>query len=157
MKDWIERFSPRTAMAAAVLGGAVVMTLTLPSKGQQSPQQPQPTPGVEAPVVRAIVPMAPEKGRRTRIGFDLSLPLGGQVVSQLRVRSDDAMGRPMELLPMRTTRGSSPLQGYGYLNTGAYPPGVYQISVEAEYALPGGRRGTVRSPVVSLAIGSNGA
>jgi hypothetical protein len=139
-------FSRPTAMAAALLGGAAIVLVGLPTRGQQ----PTSNPGTE-PTIRLTAPATAAPGK-TRVDYELDLPAGFELRDFPAVRVVDLQGKLVELRPMYITQRTPTWAGFQRLWTKTYPPGVYKVSLEAEILRPDGSTGRVTTPTATLTV-----
>jgi hypothetical protein len=140
----ISRFSSRPAALAAVgVGGAALLLLARPLRGQQV-----------SPVLHASAPATAESGPTTTVSYDFALPPTFQFLYSPSVRVIDATGRLIEFLPMHVTQRTPIWKGYRGLHTENYHPGAYQVRVELDYMQPDGAQASVATSYAPLDVPS---
>src|SRR5213592_1073105 len=113
----ISRFSSRPAALAAVgVGGAALLLLARPLRGQQGPFG-----------VQATVPAAASSGPTTRVHYSFPFPVSFQLQRNPRVRVTNGDGKLAELLPMYIDQRGPTWTGHRDLHTQNYPPGTYRV------------------------------
>jgi hypothetical protein len=142
--------SRKAAARAAVLGGAALLCLIGPSRGQQ-PTPGQPTPAPAGVAVQATVP-ATATGARTRVDYHLTLPAGLRLREWPRVDIFNAAGELLGLVPTRITQRTPVIAGFVRLSTKTFPPGTYLVAVEANLILPDGSVQRVAAPLTTLTV-----
>jgi hypothetical protein len=147
------RFSRRTALAAAGLGGVVALFIALPSRGQQpAPGQPVAPSQESQPTVQLSLPATALRTARAKADVTFTLPSGVRLVRHPRVRVVDAKDQLWELLPMYITRPSPSGTAWRELHSENYAPGTYRVRAEADIVRPGRREETVISPERTLTV-----
>ena len=103
----ISRFSSRPAALAAVgVGGAALLLLARPLRGQQGPF-----------TVQTSIPATAGSGATTEVSYSFSFPIGFHLQRNPRVRVTDAGGRLVELLPMYIDQQAPTWAGHRGLHT----------------------------------------
>ena len=131
----------RTALTAMTIGGAAMLFLAAPSRGQQT-----------LPTLRHTHPATRVRGAATPVSIDFVLPPRFQLLRNPRVRVVNAKNQLVELLPAYISARAGAATGHRSLHTEYYRPGVYRVSVELEYLDPRGTRGTAVSPVSTFTV-----
>jgi hypothetical protein len=116
------------------VGGAALLLLARPTRGQQGPFS-----------VQASIPATASAGATTEVRYSFPFPAAFQLLRNPRVRVTDAEGKLVELLPMYIDRRTPLWGGHRGLHTENYRPGAYRVTVEVEYAGPDGGAGVASS------------
>jgi hypothetical protein len=138
----ISRFSSRPAALAALgVGGAALLLLARPLRGQQA-----------SPVMHASAPAVAESGPTTTVSYDFTLPPPFQFLFSPSVRVIDSTGRLIELLPMHVTQRTPVWKGDRGLHTENYRPGAYLVRIELDYLGPDGKQATAATSYTALTV-----
>jgi hypothetical protein len=129
------------ALAGAVIGAAVMLSMGPPSRAQQN-----------LPAVGITSPAAASGAADTHVALNYALPAGVHLQRNPAVVVIDARGRLFEFLPTHISPGTTTSTGYRDLHTELYPPGVYQIHVQIDYTAPDGTSKAANSPTTTLTV-----
>ncbi len=135
--------SRRMLLAALVVGSAAALFGALPSRGQQ--------PTVVQPDAQVTVPATASQGR-TRVDYALTLPAGLTLVDWPAVRVVDGAGKLVEYAHLSILQRTPRLTAFHRLWTKAYPPGTYQVTIEATYQRADGTTAQFVTPAARLTV-----
>jgi hypothetical protein len=143
----ISRLTSRPAAAAVTVGGAAVLLLARPLRGQQ------PAPAPLAPeAIHVTVPAAAAAGPTTDVSYRFALPAPLALQGHPRVRVLDRRGRLIELLLMYIDSRSPVWSGHRGLHTENYRSGSYAVTVEVDYLQGDGTKATVATPAATVTV-----
>ena len=146
----ISRFpSGPAALAAAGVGGAALLLLTRPTRGQQ-PMPGLPTP-VTDPAIQESVPAA-ATGPATRVDYQFALPPGTRLLIWPRVEIFDDAGQLRSVVPTVLDQQVPAVTGFARLHTKRFPAGTFHVAIAVDLALPDGTIRSLLSPKATLTV-----